>query len=572
MKKKILSSFIVIILICLFSGGGIYGLYKLGAFPKTGPIVYSSTNIDNRVYLKNSGLVGDETISVLNKEHNLVKVRVFSNMITGFDTSTIGKKQLEINYNGTVQYCNYYVVSSSDDTFLNCISKVYNLHQTYYLNEDINLTNVKIEVNEVVDGYLTTELIPVTSEMVKGFDSSCCGTKTLTIKYKNYKYQVKYFVIEKSEEKITAESFIDDIYYENLTAEETEHFKIEIAAGTIVKADYKTLIEEIYAAMLEVTGLQPNKKITIKVNNTYFPSCGSATIYINTYELFLGNTSAFSHELAHALDDIQAAPIYNNNGVVKEGFASFVEYLTAKKLYETNSVAYAYSGNYSGILNDINFLKGRMYFYDFEKDLLDLKRDELVPNSQYEVGSRFFAYLHSRYKDFCGWLKNENLYAEDLSVWADNIKKYYKNENIFDEFYEYEQAFGVDFKYNVTPLENTGFLNYYNNDSDYSRISTYNFYYQLDKPEASWGSIYFNYKNLYFNLESLKKQLTINGYNFTRFSVEVRKPLTMELYSKNNNLIKTVTTVNDNEIVDLTEVSYIKFVGFGVADLEFLHS
>ena len=46
----------------------------------------------------------------------------------------------------------------------------------------------------------------------------------------------------------------------------------------------------------------------------------------------------------------------------------------------------------------------------------------------------------------------------------------------------------------------------------------------------------------------------------------------MELYSKNNNLIKTVTTVNDNEIVDLTEVSYIKFVGFGVADLEFLHS
>jgi hypothetical protein len=75
-----------------------------------------------------------------------------------------------------------------------------------------------------------------------------------------------------------------------------------------------------------------------------------------------------------------------------------------------------------------------MYFYDFEKDLLDLRRDELVPNSQYEVGSRFFAYLHSRYKDFCGWLKNENLYAEDLSVWADNIKKYYKNENIFDEF------------------------------------------------------------------------------------------------------------------------------------------
>lgn len=573
MKKKILSGSLVAFLICLFSALGIFGLYRLGVFPeKIEPIIYSHTDISDRVYLKNSKLIGDETISVVNNKNEQVSVKIFPQMIEGFDTSTIGKKYLKVNYGGVERHYRYFVVRSGDDDSLNCISKVFNLHTTYYVNEEINLTDVMVEFNEVVNGYLITDKVPVISEMVSGFDSSSVGIKTLTINHKGYKYKVRYYIVEKNEEKITTESFSDDVYYAEATTEETEHFKIEIAAGTFVKGDYKTLIEEVYATMLDVTGLVPNQKIIIKLNNTYFPSCGANVIYINTYQLFLGDTSAFPHELAHALDEIQAAPIPFNNGVFKEGFASYVEYLTIKKIAETNPMLYAYLGKPSSVVEDINFLGERMYFYDFEEDLLEIKRDDIVPNSEYEIGSRFFAYLHNRYFDFCSVLKYGELFTEDVSMFVYNLEKYYKNDNLIEEFYEYEQAFGVSFKGFITAKEYADFVGYYNIDSDYSVITTDNLYFKMDYAEPNWGHVCFNYKDFYLNLETAKNQLRTFGYDFTNFSMKSEKPITIELYAANGDLIQTITTVEKNEVVDLTSVSFIKFVGAGAAMLNFIYS
>ena len=48
----------------------------------------------------------------------------------------------------------------------------------------------------------------------------------------------------------------------------------------------------------------------------------------------------------------------------------------------------------------MDFIGNQIYLYDFENYLLTIGRDELEPNSQYEIGAKMFAYLDYRYDDF----------------------------------------------------------------------------------------------------------------------------------------------------------------------------
>ena len=523
-------------------------------------LTYSSTDFENRVYLLNNTLIGDETVNISKDQQN---IKLDSSMITNFDTKTIGKRTAKISYSGEEKQINYYVIKSANDTSLNCISNVNNLFTTYYLNENLDLTNVSIEYCEVVDGYMVKSIIPVTLDMLQGFNTSSIGTKTLYICYKDFVYNFTYYVKEKSTEQITSNSFSLGTYYSTNTTEETTHFSIKINEGSYLPNDYKTIIEKMYVIQEEVSGLKFADKLTIEVLQKQHPACGGLTIYINASELFAVASNAFQHELAHALNHSQIAKSLPCR-TLTEGFATYMEYLTSKQIREKYPELNAHTYTHYGIIGNNDFLAEEMYFYDFEDTILNLKQDEIAPNSPYETGARFFAYLHHRYGDFCSWMKDESFNTTDLEQWKTLLKAYYKNDKIFDEFYSYEQSFGD--KYNLFCGANN-FSNYgnYYSPKDFSNEHKLNYYFNFGNLKDYQGNQTIIYKDLYLNINSAKDQLTKLNISTSNLKLKTDKDIEIKLYNSVGTLIKTIT--NSSEEFSLTDVAFIRLVGNGVVSL-----
>lgn len=572
MKKSIIW-IITIILTLIISG--LYAMYTLDILPflNKQKFSYNDTALQNRVFVIGDTLTGNETVPVLNDKFIYEDKKINIASVANFNTKTVGKKTATVNYNGKKIDQDYYVVKSTWDKSLNGITSLNNFYQTYYIGEKINLDDVTISFYEIVDGYMTYTEVPVTKKMVSGFRTLTTGIKTMTISYKGYKYKVKYFVKNRNTSTITSDNFQVGYTVLEDTVESTEHFEIHIAAGTYIAGDYKKYAEEVYDAMCDATGLSATKKINIVVDNDNFPSCAGNTIYIDAHNMFMVSSSAFAHELAHAVVDTQPAYITTNIGVYCEGFASYVEYLTTKKLYETNSKTYAYSGSFSSVLTNIDHLKKELYKYNFENEILGLKRDELVGNSQYETGARFFSYIHSKYGDFTGFLNNPGVNIKTLEEFKIYFKNYYGTD-VFSDFYNYEQSLGDKFQVITSSQENLKYShqtppNYdptYNDicwpEADLSSLNTYNFFFNMELIKSSRGSLGITYKDLYIGVDSARHQLSSRGIEYEDITLKTKyKDATIELYAANGLLLKTIT--NSTEEFSLSGVSFIKLVGAG---------
>ena len=563
MKKKILLFIIIPILIISCIAGACFIFNRSKEQPHVcEQLVYTSTEFKNRAYSLGSGLKGDETIYISNKS-----IRLKSSMLTNFNTSSKGKKYAKITYNGKEYFYPYYVVCCKNDTSLNCISNINNLMPTYYVNEKLNLDNTSINFYELNNGYIEQQKIPLTTSMIKNFNTTKVGTKNLTITYKECSTDFTYHVKQMPTEHVTANSFTLGKYYSTNTTEESEHFIIEIEAGSYLTKDYKTYIEKIYSIEEKVTGLKfMPQKIKISVNRTNFPSCGGDIIYMDASELGCVGSYAFIHELAHSLDYSQQNTFLLTDTLI-EGFATYVGYLTLKEIAQ-NYPELRSTGSYEKALDDCDSLSYQMYFYDFESKILNLKRDELSGNSQYEAGARFFAYLHHRYNDFCGWMTKTQFNTNDLKIWKSLIKGYYNNQNIFKEFYSYEQSFGDKYSVllgedNLKKYKNEGLMYYA--AIDYTNEYKVNYYVNFSLKLESQGLISLIYKDLYINIDSAKHQLTTSNIAFTDLTLKTETDITIELYDSTGKLIRTVT--DTNTAFSVTDVSFIKLVGSGFASL-----
>ena len=539
--------------------GGIFLHYHLALFPEQEvmEITYSDTYFQDRVYLQNKNLIGDETI-IEYSNGKRVDYKITPGMITNFSTKVLGEHVAEITHANKSRKYTYYVVSSADDTSLNGIIYVNDFTQTYYVNEPLNVEDAEIGFREIKGGYVCTEDIPLTESMISGFDSSTTGTKKLTVTYKNYTYSIPYYVVEKLTGPVTSDVFESNkIYYGN-TVETTEHFRIEISGGSIIHSNYKTIIEEIYDAMCLVMGVTTTDTIIIQVDNKLFPSCGEHTIYINSYDFCVLDVGAFVHELAHAVIHSQVGTVNPLNAVVSEGLAKYVEYLTAKYLEQNNYYVSSLAITSTCVLNDVQFLGSDLYLYDFEKDVMFWERDEVVPNSQYEAGARFFAYLHKRYKDFCGWLKYPEFEDLETQDFIDLLKHYYNNPNVFAEFVPFEQMMAKTF---VGFCTNTEVADLFLIDSDLSRVKYFNFVFDLYCAEMFRGDREFVYKDTYLNIDSAREQLTGLNIPFTEITLRTSKNVELELYSADGTLLNTIQ--NPSVEFELEGVSFIKFVGYG---------
>lgn len=571
--------FVVVLIVCLITSivcGGVFAFLKLFEPENEDPgenevkseiLSIYNPSFENRIYVKNSGFYGDEKVKINTKEEVGKEVMLTANNFSYFNTDSLGKKLLEMKLGDKTRYYSYYVADSLTDTRFNCLSKVVDFYTTYYVGESLNLTNATIELIENIDGYMVTRSVPLTSDMITGFDTSSVGSRTLKISYGSYSCDVAYHVKEREIKVVTANSFTKGIFFSSDTTDQTEHFIINIKGGTYVYDGFKEIIEKVYAVEEEVTGLKFKSKITIELTQNGHPGCGGSTVYINASELYLATSTTFAHELAHALDHGQDGTT-KCSSTITEGFAQYVEFLTTKRIEETDPELATKTGGSGITVGNINVFKDKMHYYDFETRLLYLKGDELSPNSRYETGARFLSYLNHRYGDFCGWLKNGSFSTADSETWKSLIKQYYNNQNVFAEFHNYEQMLADN---RFVLCDNTKKLTYkdYNFRSfdDLCGVQTYSFYFNLDYVKDSQGYMFFLYKDLYLSIDSAREQLYRNGKIFTEISLKTNKNIKLELYKADGQLLKVVT--NTSQEFSLKDVSFIKFVGTGIVNLCF---
>lgn len=526
----------------------------------------NSSNFENRIYIKGSSLYGDETANVTTLKNTDEDVDLSASNILNFNTETVGKKLAIITYGGKEIKYPYYVLESYTDKSLNCISEINNLFKTYYVYDLLTLEDVTITFVENKQGYMVKTYVPVTDAMISGFTTTNVGTRKLKINYNGHQVYATYNVKERSTDLIKSENFSSGKYYATAATEETTHFIINIAPKTYVAGNYKEIIEKVYAATVESAGISATGKITIELNSSHHPSCGGSTIYINSNELFLTPSSSFIHELAHALENAQPGQL-NISGTLTEGFAQYVQYLTVKKINETNPQLSAYVGTYESVVQNINIFKDEMHFHDFETVLLGLKGDELFSNSQYEVGARFYAYLNHRYGDFNGWMQDSRFSTSNVSDWSELIKTYYNNTNLYSEFFAYEQLLGDNRNVlcgNEAQVTHSKF-GVITDCLDY--VDTFNFYFNLSNKTEYQGSMTLSYSNLYLNIDSARDQLRNLGITFSDLSLKTNKHVLLELYNANGQVVKTIS--NTTQTFSLAGVSFIKFIDSGIVNLQF---
>ena len=136
--------------------------------------------------LKNEYIAGDTftngelSIKVGDKEEI---VAITLDMVSGFDTSTPGEKTMTISYNNkSVEY--KYVVYEE-------LLSVKSLKNEYAINDEFTNGELIVKVND------KEEVIPLTLDMVSGFDTKTLGKKTLRIKYHKSELEYSYEVFDR---------------------------------------------------------------------------------------------------------------------------------------------------------------------------------------------------------------------------------------------------------------------------------------------------------------------------------------------------------------------------------------
>ena len=139
-----------------------------------------------------------DTISYYDNNNERQVVRLKPEMITGFDTSSSGGKNMTITL-GDQSVERSYIVYEEVDEILS-----YDCDKVFYLGFDGNIRGNVIEYrnkNGIVKNYEYSEASLLNS--ISGFDSSTLGTKTITLKFRHkvfeFNIEVKNILIKKVE-------------------------------------------------------------------------------------------------------------------------------------------------------------------------------------------------------------------------------------------------------------------------------------------------------------------------------------------------------------------------------------
>jgi hypothetical protein len=135
-------------------------------------------------------------------------VPVTADMVTGFDPNTAGKQTLTITYKNQTTTFEVEVVDNSLQSI--AIAQLPDKRQYLLGMEELDLTGAQLNA---VYGYDGEKVIPITADMVTGFDKNEAGTQTLTVTYGGLTATFTVDVVNDRIEEVTLHQMPDKLQY-----------------------------------------------------------------------------------------------------------------------------------------------------------------------------------------------------------------------------------------------------------------------------------------------------------------------------------------------------------------------
>ena len=190
--------------------------------------------------------VTNGTIEVTRSSGAKEIIAITKNMVTGFNSETLGTQELIVNYNGKQTT---YEIEVKD--YVKGIEITKPTKLVYNVGETIDLTNGKVK--EIMASGLATSPVAMTNSQVTitGFDTTIVGAKTITVKYKGFTKTFSITVVDPTSSMVikTLPDKLDYKYGE----------KLDLTGGTIqiTKTSGSTQILNITKQM--ISGYNPKK-------------------------------------------------------------------------------------------------------------------------------------------------------------------------------------------------------------------------------------------------------------------------------------------------------------------------
>ena len=214
--------------------------------------------------------VTNGTIEVTRSSGAKEIIAITKNMVTGFNSETLGTQELTVNYNGKQTT---YEIEVKDYVKGIKITKPTKL--VYNVGETIDLTNGKVK--EIMASGLATSPVAMTDSQVTitGFDTTTVGAKTITVKYKGFTKTFSITVVDPTSSMVikTLPDKLDYKYGEEL----------DLTGGTIqiTKTSGSTQILKITKQM--ISGYNPKKLGSQVITVTYDGKTAEFSVNVEDY-------------------------------------------------------------------------------------------------------------------------------------------------------------------------------------------------------------------------------------------------------------------------------------------------
>ena len=219
----------------------------------------------------------EETLDVTNGTIEVTRssgakeiIAITKNMVTGFNSETLGTQELIVNYNGKQTT---YEIEVKD--YVKGIEITKPTKLVYNVGETIDLTNGKVK--EIMASGLATSPVAMTDSQVTitGFDTTIVGAKTITVKYKGFTKTFSITVVDPTSSMVikTLPDKLDYKYGEEL----------DLIGGTIqiTKTSGSTQILNITKQM--ISGYNPKKLGSQVITVTYDGKTAEFSVNVEDY-------------------------------------------------------------------------------------------------------------------------------------------------------------------------------------------------------------------------------------------------------------------------------------------------
>ena len=219
----------------------------------------------------------EETLDVTNGTIEVTRssgakeiIAITKNMVTGFNSETLGTQELIVNYNGKQTT---YEIEVKD--YVKGIEITKPTKLVYNVGETIDLTNGKVK--EIMASGLATSPVAMTDSQVTitGFDTTTVGAKTITVKYKGFTKTFSITVVDPTSSMVikTLPDKLDYKYGEEL----------DLIGGTIqiTKTSGSTQILNITKQM--ISGYNPKKLGSQVITVTYDGKTAEFSVNVEDY-------------------------------------------------------------------------------------------------------------------------------------------------------------------------------------------------------------------------------------------------------------------------------------------------